>query len=348
LNDSDTPTPSEEHVIEATAQPHSTTGHLNVDSEDPNATYELVVERIDPEADGVVSVVLTHADGVTLPPWQPGAHIDFILTPEIERQYSLSGDPADGEHWRLGILREPEGRGGSQYVHDQLKAGDTVEIRGPRNNFPFQTAESYIFIAGGIGITPILTMVREAEARGASWRLIYGGRQESSMAFREELAAYGDKVTVWPQDRLGLIDLPGLLGTPVPGCKVYCCGPEPLIDAVEANTANWPAGSLHVERFRPRAGALDGEMTAFEVYLDYSELTLAVTAEQSIAEAIEAAGIEVMTSCREGTCGTCETPVLEGIPDHRDSILTADERAANDTMMICCSRSLSPRLVLDL
>jgi ferredoxin-NADP reductase len=348
VSPTDADTPSERHVAADLERPHSTTGHLNAESGDPNATYELVVERLDTVADGVVAVVLTHADGVVLPPWEAGAHIDVVLPGDLERQYSLSGDPAESQSWRLGVLREPEGRGGSQYIHDQLKPGDRVHIRGPRNNFPFQPAESYIFIAGGIGVTPILPMIRAAEARGADWRLVYGGRQESSMAFLDELAAYGDKVTLWPQDRLGLIDLPGLLGTPKENCKIYCCGPEPLIAAVEDNSAAWPAEALHVERFRPRAGALDGATSAFEVYLDYSEITLTVGADQTIAEAVEAAGIEIMTSCREGTCGTCETPVMEGIPDHRDSILTAAERAANDTMMICCSRSLSPRLVLDL
>jgi ferredoxin-NADP reductase len=345
---SETETPSEQHVQSSIARPHSTTGHLNAQSEDPNAAYELIVERLDPIAEGVMSVVLTHAEGVQLPPWEAGAHIDVVVSPDLERQYSLSGDPADSQRWRLGVLREPESRGGSEFIHEQLKVGDAVHIRGPRNNFPLEPAASYIFVAGGIGITPILPMIRVAAARGAQWRLVYGGRQQTSMAFTDELAEHGDRVTLWPQDTLGLIDLPTLLGTPQADTKVYCCGPEPLIAAVEANTADWPDGSLHVERFRPKTGALDGETTSFDVYLDYSELTVTVGAQQTIVEAIEAAGVEVMTSCREGTCGTCETPVMEGVPDHRDSILTPAERAANDTMMICCSRSFTPRLVLDL
>lgn len=308
---------------------------------------ELVVTGREAIADGVLVLTLSDPAGGELPAWSPGAHIDVVLRPDLERQYSLCGDPADRRTWRIGVLREPDGRGGSAFVHDRVRAGDPVRVRGPRNNFALVPAESYLFIAGGIGITPLLPMLREADARGAPWRLVYGGRREPSMGFLDELRPYGDRVTVWPQDRNGLLDLDTLLAEPRPGQRIYCCGPEPLLVAVEQRCAGWP-DTLHLERFRPRAGALDGATTAFEIRLDYSELTVAVRADQSIVDAMVAAGVEVTTSCREGTCGTCETAVLEGIPDHRDSMLTAAERAANDTMMICCSRSFTPVLVLDL
>jgi ferredoxin-NADP reductase len=206
-------------------------------------------------ADGVVTLKLTEIGGHPLPAWTPGSHVDLILdhltngTPA--RQYSLCGDPAEHPTWRLGILRDPAGRGGSLYVHDQLKVGDTVRVRGPRNNFPLAESPRYLFIAGGIGITPILPMIAAAEATGADWRLVYGGRHRTSMAFLDELAQYGEKVTVRPQDETGLLDLDALLSTPQPDTLVYCCGPEPLLNAVEHACATWPRGSLQMERFTP-------------------------------------------------------------------------------------------------
>ncbi|MDX6296525.1 MAG: hypothetical protein QOI51_382 [Nocardioidaceae bacterium] len=299
-------------------------------------------------ADGVVALTLHEIDAQPLPHWDPGAHVDLILGSAATRQYSLCGDPDDAHTWRLGILRDPDGSGGSLYVHDRLQVGDTVRIRGPRNNFPLVTSPRYLFVAGGIGITPILAMIRSAESAGAEWRLVYGGRQRASMAFLDELASYGDRVTVWPQDEHGLLDLDGLLGTPQPDTKVYCCGPEPLLNAVEQHCAVWPKGSLHVERFVAKPLTEPVLREAFEVYLAQSELTLTVQPEQSILDAVEQAGVGVLSSCQEGTCGTCETPVIEGIPDHRDSVLDEDARAAGDCMMICVSRACTRRLVLDL
>ncbi|GAA1947953.1 PDR/VanB family oxidoreductase [Nocardioides panacihumi] len=311
-------------------------------------TFTVVVRAVEEAADGVRTLWLARDDEGALPGWEPGAHIDLLLADGLERQYSLCGDPADLSAWRVAVLREPESRGGSAYVHERLAAGDTLQVRGPRNEFPLEGAERHLFIAGGIGITPLLPMIAALHARGADWRIVYGGRQRVSMAFLGELEQYDDRVTLWPQDELGLIDLPGLLDEPRTGTRVYCCGPGVLIDAVEAACAAWPAGSLHVERFRPKDGALDGPTTTFEVHLEASDLTLTVPADRSIAEVVEEAGVEIFTSCREGTCGTCETGVLKGVPDHRDSLLTEDEKAENDVMMICCSRSKTPLLVLDL
>lgn len=312
------------------------------------AELTATVAEIAPEAEGIVSLRLVPTTEDKLPGWEPGAHIDLVLGPDLERQYSLCGDPTDPTSWRLGILREPESRGGSVHVHERLAVGDQVLCRGPRNNFALVEADAYLFVAGGVGITPILPMIAACEAAGKPWRLFYGGRTEATMAFRTELAAYGERVTLWPQDTHGLLDLAALLGSPVTGTAVYCCGPGALLDAVEQQCAAWPAGSLHLERFRPKDGALDGENTTFEVELDASDITLTVGADQTLAEAIEAAGIDLPTSCREGTCGTCETYVLEGEPDHRDSYLTEDEQASGEVIMPCCSRSRSPRLVLDL
>lgn len=309
----------------------------------------LRVGRHEPGADGVVVVDLHDPDGAPLPAWAPGAHLDLVLG-SLVRQYSLCGDTADRSRWRIAVLREPDGRGGSRFVHDRLAPGDLVDVRGPRNHFALDPSPRYLFVAGGIGITPIVPMVAAAAAAGADWELHYGGRTRASMAFAGHLVdAYGSRVLVQPQDEVGLLDLDRVLGTPRPDTLVYCCGPESLLDAVEKRCASWPGGALRVERFAPRAQP--AEPTAdekFAVELRRSGLTLDVTPDRSILEVVEEAGVSVLSSCREGTCGTCETEVLDGRVDHRDSLLTPEERAADDTMFICVSRAASPRLVLDL
>jgi ferredoxin-NADP reductase len=308
---------------------------------------DVRVEAKQQVADGVVTLTLRDLEDRPLPPWTPGAHVDLVLDGARTRQYSLCGDPGDHHVWRLGVLREAGGDS-SVYVHDRVQAGDVVRVRGPRNNFPLEPSSRYLFIGGGIGITPLLPMIAAVDAAGADWQLVYGGRQRTSMAFLDELARHGDRVAVRPQDETGLLDLDALLGTPQPGTRVYCCGPEPLLAAVEQRCAAWPAGSLHVERFAPRPQGEPARQAAFEVVLAQSELTLAVPPDRSILDVVEEAGIGVLSSCAEGTCGTCETAVLEGLPDHRDSVLSDEEREANDCMMICVSRSCTERLVLDL
>jgi ferredoxin-NADP reductase len=309
---------------------------------------DVRVESKDEVADGVVALRLREVSDHPLPPWKPGAHVDLLLGREPIRQYSLCGDPADHHVWRLGVLRDSNGRGSSVFVHDRLRLNDTVRVRGPRNNFPLVAAPRYLLIAGGIGITPLLPMIAAADAAGADWRLVYGGRQRASMAFLDELAAYGDRVSVRPQDETGLLDLDSLLGTARENTLVYCCGPEPLLAAVEERSAAWPPHSLHVERFSAKPLTQPALSAAFEVVLAQSELTLTVPPGRSILSVIEEAGIGVLSSCDEGICGTCETPVLDGVPDHRDSVLSDEERQENVCMMICVSRSCTPRLVLDL
>ncbi|HEY0561173.1 MAG TPA: PDR/VanB family oxidoreductase [Frankiaceae bacterium] len=312
----------------------------------------LRVTRRDESAEGVAVLDLQDPEGGELPAWAPGAHCDLVLPGEgepVTRQYSLCGDPADRTTWRVAVLREPGGRGGSRRIHDELTEGTAVAVRGPRNAFALEPAPAYVFVAGGIGITPLLPMIAAAHAAGADWQLHYGGRSRASMAFRERLQdTYGARVTVHPQDEVGLLDLDALLGTPRPGALVYCCGPEPLLEAVEQRCAGWPSGSLHVERFAPKPMGEPVRTDAFEVELAQSGLTLTVPPELTVLEAVERAGVQVLSSCQEGTCGTCETAVLAGVPDHRDSLLTEAERAAGDTMMICVSRAACPKLVLDL
>jgi ferredoxin-NADP reductase len=298
---------------------------------------------------GVTELILGPVGARELPAWTPGSHIDVQIRPGLVRQYSLCGDPGDRSRWRIAVLREPAGRGGSVALCDCVRAGDRLPVTGPRNHFRLHDAPRYLFIAGGIGITPILPMIAAAHAAGADWRLVYGGRSEASMAYRDEVASIeAGRVLEWPQDRRGLIDLDALLNKPKPGLLIYCCGPEPLLAAVEAKSAHWPHGTLQVERFAPRPIVEAAADTSFEIELAESGEVLVVPPDQSILDTVDEAGVYVLSNCEEGTCGTCRTTVLEGVPDHRDSVLDDDERAANDTMMICVSRALSPRLVLDL
>ncbi|MFZ3599384.1 PDR/VanB family oxidoreductase [Streptomyces sp. BH104] len=313
------------------------------------AELDLVVTRRTDEAHQVVSLEMQRPDGAPLPAWTPGAHVDLLMQPGLVRQYSLCSAPGDPHVWRVGVLRESEGRGGSHHIHDALFEGATVRVRGPRNNFPLVPAKRYLFIAGGIGITPIVPMLEEAERQGSDWQLLYGGRSLESMAFHEELLKrYPDRIRLHPQDEHGLLDLDAFLGAPYLDTTVYCCGPEGLLKAVEERCAAWPAGALHLERFAAKEQTVPVLDAAFEVELATSGLTVTVPPEKSVLESIEEAGIKVPTSCREGTCGTCETDVLEGIVDHRDSVLTSEEQAAHDTMMVCVSRATCPRLVLGL
>lgn len=312
------------------------------------AELDAVVTDRRKVADQVVSLLLQSPDGDDLPTWTPGAHIDLVLPDGLTRQYSLCGDPRDRTRWRIAVLRERESRGGSAYLHDKIAVGETVRIRGPRNHFALHRARRYRFVAGGIGITPILPLAAAAEAAGADWTLVYGGRTRTSMAFLDELAAYGDHVTVRPEDECGLIDLDTLLAEPAADTLVYCCGPGPLLDAVRRRCSRWPSGALHVERFTPRERGEALSARSFEIELAATGTTLTVPPGRSILDVVEDAGIPVLSSCQEGTCGTCETTVLAGEVDHRDSVLTDEEQKANDTMFICVSRAAGPKLVLDL
>jgi ferredoxin-NADP reductase len=309
----------------------------------------LAVTRRADLTDEVVLLELAQPDGGVLPEWAPGAHIDLVLPNELVRQYSLCGDPADRSTYSVAVFLEPKSRGGSAYIHQSLHEGDKVEVRGPRNHFAFTPAPRVLFIGGGIGITPLIPMMSQAVQAGVEWELHYGGRSRSTMAFREELAQRfaGSALTFIPQDEAGLIDLDTLLGTPRENTVVYCCGPEPLLNAVEAKCASWPKGSLHIERFS--AKTLTGlENDEFEVELAESGKVLKIPADRSILDVFDDEDLIIASSCRDGTCGTCEAVVLDGIPDHRDSVLTPEEQEANETIMVCVSRSRTPRLVLDL
>lgn len=306
----------------------------------------LQVVRKQTVAQGVCGLVLSDPDGCRLPDWTPGSHIDLTFPNGLTRQYSLCGDRWDPMTYEVAVLREPESRGGSAYIHDELREGDIVELGGPRNNFALVPADNYFFIAGGIGITPLLPMLEQAEMLGTPWHLLYGGRTRSSMAFSDRLERWGDRVTLRPQDEFGLLDLSIIQEQPT-GTKVYCCGPEPLLDAVREAAASLPPGRLRMERFV--AGTLPPPLrtTPFTLELARSGITMTVDPDTSVLDAVASAGVPILASCRQGICGTCETGVVAGVPDHRDSLLGDDDRERGDCFYPCVSRAASDRLVID-
>lgn len=285
---------------------------------------KTTLERIERVTGDVVSLVLRGDEG-PLAPWEPGAHIDLELPNWLTRQYSLCGDPGNLSEYRIAVRHDPLSRGGSEYVHLFLQPGRTLPVSVPRNHFPLLPADEYLFVAGGIGITPILPMLRAAVASGAAVTLAYAGRP-----FAAELTAeHGERV------RLGRPDLTAL-AREFPAAAVYCCGPASMVDAAEAA---FPA--VHTERFEP-ARRTFGPGTAFEVACARSGGTIPVPADETLLDALNHAGRPVPSACREGVCGSCEVVVLAGDPEHRDDIGAAPGR-----MYPCVSRALSPRLVLD-
>ena len=309
---------------------------------------DLVVAARTPLAAGVVALDLVAHNGRDLPPWTPGSHVDVLLGPDLTRQYSLCGDVEDRSRWRVAVLREPAGRGGSVALHD-VAVGDRVRVRGPRNHFPYEvTRGACRFIAGGIGITPLRSMVAAAAAAGADWTLDYAGRSRTSMAFADELVAvYPDRVRVHAADEGARLDAAALLGDLGADSVVYVCGPTRLIEAVETAPAGHLKG-VYTERFEAKEFGEPVWPGPFEVELALTGGTVTVEPGRSVLDAVQAAGVPVLSSCRVGTCGTCETPVLEGPVEHRDSVLTPTEQSYDTAMMICVSRAAGPRLVLDL
>jgi ferredoxin-NADP reductase len=299
-------------------------------------------------ARGLVELELQRPDGGRLPDWTPGAHIDLILPNGITRQYSLCGDPHDWKRYRVGVLREPDSRGGSHYIHDSLDVGHEVSFGGPRNNFALVPSPHVSFIAGGVGVTPILPMLRMAEQLEVNWQLLYLGRSRETMAFLDELAEWSDRVEVHPADEVGRADISLWLAGAPEGSKLYVCGPTRLLDSVERLTTDWRRGWVRMERFTAREQPAPARTTPFELELRESGLLVTVLPDETVANAIRAAGVRVLTSCGKGVCGTCETTVLSGVPDHRDSLLDERERDANDCMFPCVSRAHSDRLVLDI
>jgi len=303
----------------------------------------LVVERVEHAADSVVKIRLVSPDSRPLPRWSPGSHIDVECgNTGISRQYSLCGDPADTGAFEIAVLREPESRGGSAWMHSSLRAGDKLKIRGPRNHFRLdEGCRRAIFIAGGIGVTPVSAMARRARELGIDYTFHYCGRARPAMAMIDELRAlHGDRLRIYARDEGQRADFAQLLGTPDADTQVYACGPARMIEALEDLCAAWPEDALRVEHFSSTLGTLDpAREQPFTVELKDSGLTLEVPANQTLLATLRSANIDVQSDCEEGLCGSCEVRVLAGEIDHRDVVLTRTEREANNRMMACCSRA---------
>jgi len=302
------------------------------------------------EADGITSVTLVDPSGEALPGWKPGAHLALHLPNGLVREYSLCSDPADPTRWTVAVLRTPDSRGGSSYVHDSLAVGAQIVVDGPRNAFHLEDGPKHFLIAGGIGITPIIAMARELQSRGAEWSLLYTGRSRQAMAFLDAVGRLPkDRVHLHIDEESGRYpDLKAVLHAQDPRTLVYCCGPTPLMDAV-AEAMEDPS-LLRLERFKaPERELPPGESDqAFEVVLNSTGERIPVGPDESVLTALEAAGVAVEYSCTEGICGTCETGVLAGDVEHRDFLLSPEEHEAAGTMMICVSRCRGRELVLDL
>jgi vanillate O-demethylase ferredoxin subunit len=311
------------------------------------------VLRKQQEAAGIASFELARPDGAALPAFSAGSHIDVQVPGGLTRQYSLCNDAAEQHRYRIAVLRDPASRGGSTAMHDALNEGDTVQISEPRNHFPLVHAKRTLLFAGGIGVTPLLCMAQRLAAIGADFALHYSTRSEDRTAFRQEIAAsaFASRVQFHydDADAAQKLDLKAVLAKPEPGTHLYVCGPTGYIDFVvkTAKDLGWPADQVHLEYFGAAPQDTAGDR-AFQVKLASSGLSYDVGPTETVVQALQKHGVEVMVSCEQGVCGTCITRVLEGECDHRDLYFTDEEKARNDQFTPCCSRAKSAVLVLDL
>jgi vanillate O-demethylase ferredoxin subunit len=286
--------------------------------------------------------------GTSVPRFTAGAHVDLHLSNGLVRQYSIANAQEERHRYVLGVKRDATGRGGSRFMHDELRVGAVVEVGGPRNNFPLvETAAYSVLIAGGIGVTPIVSMVARLRSLARPWELHYAVRRRSEAAFLDRLLAGDGHVRLHvDEEEGGVLDVARIVGAAPDEAHLYCCGPAPMLEAFTAAAASWPAGRVHLEYFSSTiAPAVE---SGFIVELARSKLRVEILPGQTILEMLRARGLDVQSSCEQGICGSCETRVLAGEPDHRDLLLSDEEKAANEVMMICCSGSRSPVLVLDL
>jgi vanillate O-demethylase ferredoxin subunit len=307
------------------------------------------------EAEQIRSFELVDPQNRALPPFTPGAHIDVEIRPGLVRQYSLCNDPSEQDRYVIAVLREPEGRGGSVALYDNFKAGDSIRVSKPRNHFPLAAqADRHVLLAGGIGVTPLLAMAEYLSRRGVDFQMHYCTRSRGRAAFLERIqrSAFAQRVQFHFDDGPAeqRFDAAVALGRPVPGTHIYVCGPSGFMDYVlqTAKSQGWPDGQTHREYFAPATQANTAPAGEFEVELASSGQVFVIPADKPIVQVLLEHGIEIPTSCDQGVCGTCLTRVISGVPDHRDSFLTDEERARNDQMTPCCSRAKSPRLVLDI
>ncbi|MEC9262091.1 MAG: PDR/VanB family oxidoreductase [Pseudomonadota bacterium] len=312
---------------------------------------DVVIDKREVHSDDIVILDLVSKDGKPLPPFEAGAHVDVHITGGIIRQYSLAGDPAENSRYRLGILNDPNSRGGSAAVFEMFLPGKTITISSPKNLFPLQqSATKSILIAGGIGITPILSMAYALKAAGKPFEVHYCLRNESAGGFKQELREnFGENVHFHFNNESGLTSMkPQDVLQPVDAnTHMYVCGPTGFLDWVltQAAEVGYQSHQRHYEFF---SAEVDTQGDAFEVHCAKSQIDIKVLEGESIATALKKAGIKVSMSCEEGVCGTCITDVLDGTPDHRDHFLTDEEKEDNDQIAVCCSRSLTPSITLDI
>ena len=319
-----------------------------------SATFSVRVARKATEATDICTFELVQTHGATLPSFSAGSHIDVHLPGGITRQYSLCNDPAESHRYLIGVLRDPKSRGGSQAMHDLVNVGDTLQISAPKNHFPLaHDAKRSLLLAGGIGVTPILCMAERLAIAGSDFEMHYCSRSQDRTAFVSRIQASGFSSRVQfhfdDGDAAQKLDMAVLLAAPQVGTHLYVCGPKGFMDAAlgVARAAGWPASQLHYEFFAAEVEKSDTD-AGFEVKLASSGRIIQIAKDQTVTQALAAAGVEVQTACEQGVCGTCLTRVLEGVPDHKDQYLTPDEQAANDQFTPCCSRSKTSMLVLDL
>ncbi len=316
--------------------------------------FSVRVARKSVEAEGICSFELVRTDGQPLPAFAAGSHIDVEIPGGATRQYSLCNDPAETHRYLIAVLRDAGSRGGSVAMHDRVNEGDVLSISAPKNHFALaHEATSHLLLAGGIGVTPLLCMAERLAQVGATFEMHYCTRSKARTAFAQRIgeSAFAPRVTFHfddgPADQRLALD--AVLANPQPGRHLYVCGPKGFMDAVlsKARAKGWPEAQIHHEFFGAEVAARadDG---SFEVMLASSGRVIAVAADRTVVQALADAGVGVATSCEQGVCGTCLTRVIEGEPDHRDMYLTPEEQAAGDQFLPCCSRSKSPRLVLDL
>ncbi|MDB5776772.1 MAG: oxidoreductase FAD/NAD(P)-binding domain protein [Herbaspirillum sp.] len=323
----------------------------------PCPTLTTLVHSMRDEADGVISVELRPVEAAPpLPSFTPGAHIDLHLPNGLMRSYSLLNPSTDGHRYVIAVLNDRNSRGGSRYIHEQLRAGMTVPISAPRNNFALrEDAVRTVLLAGGIGVTPLLSMLDRLASLGKPVEFIYCARSRREAAFAEQISAVADAAEIrvswhFDEERSGPPNLKQLLAGRPADTHLYCCGPGPMLDAFEQACEELGYANSHVERFAPapiRANAVTPD-TGYSVELSRSGVTIQVPAGGSLLDALLDAGVAHDYSCREGVCGACETKVLAGEVDHRDSILNKAERAANKTMMVCVSSCKRGPLILDM
>jgi ferredoxin-NADP reductase len=307
---------------------------------------DVKIAKAEPAATDILGLELK---GDALPAYTAGAHVDVRIKSGLIRQYSLTGDPADRSKYRLGVLLDPKSRGGSSTIHTGFKAGDTIKISRPRNNFPLQVAGHTILFAGGIGVTPMLGMAYALEVQKASWEMHYCGRTADRLAFRDELAQFGNKVHLHVDDgpKEQALDINAVLGNPGSEHHLYVCGPNGFMDFVvaAAETNQWDRACVHLERF---GAEVDTDGAPFTVVAQKSGISFEVAPGETIADKLMEHGINVTVSCQSGVCGTCLTRVVDGTPDHRDLVQTDIEKASNTQITVCCSRSKSRKLTLDI